>query len=288
MVMTNVHRDTKKKYWNIDTQFRDDYQEYSVSSPTQYTFTLPQVINNVKSIRVVNLELPLLFDNVSSTLGNNVFLITYNSVVYTLTVPNGYYTPNSLVSKINDLIADTDLNNKVSVSKSGNYFALTTLYNGSYTISFAVGNVANNLTPFDKYNIKSKLGWMLGFRQLSYTISNSSSIQSECVIDIARPKYVYLACDDFVNGGPNSFVSSFPNSFLNKNILAKITLDTALYPVGSLLPANLLNGYLHSDKRTYSGITNLQRLKIQLVNEYGFVLNLNGADFSFCLEIEYE
>jgi hypothetical protein len=60
------------------------------------------------------------------------------------------------------------------------------------------------------------------------------------------------------------------------------------YGNGTVLPANEYNGLLLSDKRTYSGKVNLQKLKIQLVNEYGFPVNLNGLDFSFCLEIEYE
>jgi len=29
-------------------------------------------------------------------------------------------------------------------------------------------------------------------------------------------------------------------------------------------------------------------LKIQLVNAYGVPVHLNGLDFSFCLEVEYE
>lgn len=288
MVMTNVYRDSKKKYWNIDTQFRDDYQEYSSSSPTQYTFTLPQTINNVKNIRVVNMELPMLFDNVSTTLGNHLFVITYNSTEYTITIPNGSYDISALITKINAQINATALNGKIAVSNSGNYFVFTTSVSGTFVITFSVGSFVNNLVSFDKYNIKSKIGWMLGFRELSYTLQGATTLTSECVFDILRPKYVYLACDDYVNGGPNSFLSNLPQSVLNKNILAKITLDNKLYPVGSTLPANLLNGYLQSDKRVYSGITNLQRFKFQLVNEYGFSLHLNGADFSFCLEIEYE
>jgi hypothetical protein len=45
---------------------------------------------------------------------------------------------------------------------------------------------------------------------------------------------------------------------------------------------------LLSDRRKYSGKVNLQKLRVQLVNEYGVAVNMNGMDFSFCLEIEYE
>jgi hypothetical protein len=65
MVMTNVHKETKKKYWNIDTRFRDDYSQYSQtlsgSQINWYTFTLPQTINDVKNIFVNTLELPISF-----------------------------------------------------------------------------------------------------------------------------------------------------------------------------------------------------------------------------------
>ena len=38
MVMTNVSKPTKTKYWNIDTQFSSDYTS---SNPTEYNISLP-------------------------------------------------------------------------------------------------------------------------------------------------------------------------------------------------------------------------------------------------------
>jgi hypothetical protein len=65
MVMTNVSKPTQKQYWNIDTRFHDDYDNYSQmvgGNPISwYTFTLPQPINNVKSIKADNIELPISF-----------------------------------------------------------------------------------------------------------------------------------------------------------------------------------------------------------------------------------
>jgi hypothetical protein len=129
---------------------------------------------------------------------------------------------------------------------------------------------------------------MLGFRDITYTTTAPGTIVSEQLFDLNRMHYLYLIAEEFSSNTPNSFISPFATSLLNKNILAKITIDKQLYPYGTVLPANLLNGYLQSDRRTYSGKINLQRLKFQLVNEYGVVMNLNGSDFSFCLEIEYE
>jgi hypothetical protein len=97
-----------------------------------------------------------------------------------------------------------------------------------------------------------------------------------------------LVIDEFNNGNQNSFISPLPTSIINKNILAKIVIDYQHYGYGTIMPANHYNGFLLSDRRSYNGKVNLQKLKIQLVNEYGYPINLNGLDFSFSLEIEYE
>jgi len=44
MVMTNVQKPTKVKYYNLDTRFRDDYDEYSKTCPTFYNITIPNVL----------------------------------------------------------------------------------------------------------------------------------------------------------------------------------------------------------------------------------------------------
>lgn len=294
MVMTQVQKETKKKYWNIDTQFRDDYDISSNTS--QYIFSLPQPINDVKSICVTNVELPITFYNISANLGNNLFKVTdsMNSMYYYILIPDGNYDQTSLTDAINGELLSQGLTNiSFSVIKGHSTF----IHNGGqYTYEFAVKSnykksASTNmvLSDFDKYTLKSNLGWLLGFRNISYTTSPLDSYNtSEQLMDVNRLHYFYLVVDEFSSNTPNSFISPFTTSILNKNILAKISLDQYYYPFGTVLLANYCNGHLLSDKRTYSGKINLQRLKIQLVNEYGAQINLNGSDFSFCIEIEYE
>jgi hypothetical protein len=300
MVMTQVQKEMKKKYWNIDTQFRDDYDSYydaCFNNVTQYTFSLPQAINDVKSICVMNVELPITFYNISASIGNNMFKITHNSTYYYIVIPDGNYDTAGITSAINSQLANqgfspTDISFAIY---NGGYSKFT--FNsggGTYTFDFAVKrNITSSMhtttmnNDFDKYTVKNKLGWLLGFRNITYTAS-TGSLQSEQLLDLNRIHYFYLVVDEFSVITPNSFISPFATSILNKNILAKISLDEKVYPFGTVLPANYSNGHLQSDKRTYAGKINLQRLKVQLVNEYGTPINLNGSDFSFCLEIEYE
>jgi hypothetical protein len=303
MVMTNVTKPTQKKYWNIDTRFHDDYDNYSRMVGGQtipwYTFTLPQAINDVKSITVDNVELPISFYMISAALGNNVMQVGGSL----LTIPDGNYTLASLRTTFTTAIAGISATGlSYDISYNGNPFSSFKNTSGSaITINFAIKasktNACTNVTAlgatadFDKFNFKSKLGWLLGFRNLSYTIpATSGVVYSESIIDLNSPRYLYLVIDEFTSSAPNSFISPLPMSIINKNILGKISMDYAHYPQGAgvIMPANQHNGFLKSDKRTYSGKVNLQKLKIQLVNEYGNSINLNGLDFSFCVEIEYE
>ena len=73
MVMTDVVPPTKTKYLTIDTRFHDDYQSGTVAN---YNISLPERINDVKSIRVTNIEIPITYYNISANRGNNTFSLS--------------------------------------------------------------------------------------------------------------------------------------------------------------------------------------------------------------------
>lgn len=292
MVMTNVVKPCKTKYYNIDSRFRDDYDEYS-KNPTTYNITLPERITDVKSILVYNAEIPMSYYNISSSLENNMFQITNQNqtISKTIIVRDGNYDGAQLKTEINTQLITVGLTDISFDFVTNNTFFQTS--NANYKIQFAVksamtssGNSTN--TDFDKFSFKTKLGWLLGFRNTEYSFSQINKITSEAFLDLNGPRYMYLVVDEFINGNQNSFLSPMHSSLLNKNILAKITPDNNRYVFNKILIANLLNGLLLTDKRSYNGKVDLHRLKIQLVNEMGNPMNLNGLDFSFSLQVEYE
>ena len=295
MVMTNVSRNSKRKFINIDSKHRDEYgakyldayQTYSTNYPANFNITLPERINDVKSIIVCNAEIPMSFYNVSGTLGNNYFkLINGNSYVI-INVPSAEYTPDSLMTAINAKInaSGAAYAGRVACSIAGNRTTFTST-NGAYTIMFDVDETGNT----DAYHFKDKLGWMLGFRKQSYVISSTPvvSASSENVIDINTTRYLYLVLDEYTKGNQNSFISPMRESLIRKNIIAKITLNKTVFRFGEILPANNVNGYLLTDRRNYTGKVDLQKLNVQLVDETGTPVDLNGLDFSFCIEVEHE
>lgn len=277
MVMTNVQKNSKTKYINIDTQFRDEYNYLKTSN---YNITLPERVNEIKDLKVTNIEIPLTYFIISENLGNNYFKITVSGTESVITIADGNYTSSSLQTAINTALSGKNL----SCTLTQNSFSSFVTSSGTIKIEFDVDKYGNS----DKYNFKSKLGWLLGFRNITYDLTTNATT-SEGFLNLNGPNYLYLAVDEFnKSSNQNSFSSPLFSSMVNKNILARIVIDHKNYTFGDVLVASIDNGYLLSDTRNYTGKIDLQKLNIQLLNETGIPMNLNSLDFSFCLEVTHE
>jgi hypothetical protein len=272
MVMTNVQKEAKTKYINIDTKFRD---EYNYKLTTDYNITLSERLTDVRNMTVASAEIPNTIYNISENMKNNAIKFPSSNI---LVVPDGHYTQAALIAALNAQSTTLGLGTTFDIS----YNKTTITPSGATTINFDVDSSGN----FAKYDFKSRLGWLLGFRNQSYTFS--SKLTSEFLVDLSGPRYLYLVVDEFTGGNQKSFVSPLPTSVINKNILARVTMNNTTYPFMSIVPANAANGLLLSDTRSYTGKVDIQKLNVQLINENGTVMNLNGADFSFCVRMEHE
>jgi len=283
MVMTNVMKPGKTKYINIDTRFREDYDMNTLS---KQNVSLPERYTDVRSISVVSTEIPMSYYNISSALGNNAFKVTTRSdpsKIDHIKIPDGQYTLNELISNINTL--SSIIIQTVSIDSVTKKINLNTTAGAVDPIfDFTIDENGNR----SRFDFKSSLGWLLGFRKPIVDDGTEDNI-APGLPSIGGPRYLYLVVDEFTSSGnQSSFVSPLPNSLINKNILARISVSKQDYPFGSILPANLSNGLLMTDVRSYTGKVDIQKLNIQLVNEFGNVIDLNGDDFSFCLKIEHE
>jgi hypothetical protein len=307
MIMTNVSRHSKYKFINIDSKYKDNTENRYVASydplktnfQASFNVTLPERINDVKSVMVCNAEIPMSFYNISATLGNNYFKIVTGALrtgaTYSvIQIPNGEYTSATLKTAITTAIhavagfAGTP--DKITLDiGSNNLSSFTANSGGAFTLVFDTDINGND----DAYQFKDKLGWLLGFRKRNYTITSgtpsTATVSSENMVDLNTIRYLYLAVDEYTKGTQNSFLSPMQNSFLrSKTILAKITLNKKTFSFGDILPANNFNGFLLSDRRQYSGKVDIQKLNVQLIDDTGTPVDLNGMDFSFCLEVEHE
>jgi len=293
-VINPLKKRTIKLNLNIDTRFRENY--FSTPS-TNFNLALPTQFNDVVQMQLMAIELPTSYYAISSSYGNNYFTIkvsmsngTSSSAV--ITIPNGNYTEQTIIDAVNDeLTSEGGLFAYVSFSieliggETGT--AKTTVApNSSAPVSPnpVISNIELNFQA-DKNGgedrnmpLQLKLGWILGFRSGLYV--GETSYTSESIVDTVRPKYVYLAVNDYNNNVNNSFYSAFNQSILNKNILARISLTEGAF---NILQQNNLN--LVTTPRDYFGPVNIHTMNIQLLDEYGRIVDLNGMDFSFCLTL---
>ena len=277
-----LKKKTLRKNLNIDSRFRENY--YTTSS-TNFNINLPLSMNNVYQMELMAIELPTTYYVVSKQYGNNFFYINVNNETTIINIPDGNYNDVTIMNAIN-----------AQLTYAGAPFNLISfivnLSNGTGTGQTLVGPIAENTVTnitldfqADKFGVQDqntplplKFGWLLGFRNGIYT--NNLNYVSEGIANISGPNYFYLVVDDFNNNVINGFYSAFNSSILNKNILSRISLQGPTF--GIIQQNNLLS---ITTPREYFGPVNIVNLNIQLLDEFGRIVNLNNMDFSFCLSL---
>ena len=167
-------------------------------------------------------------------------------------------------------------------------FGLSTQQNKSNLLNirfnFNVNNSGsiNNTTP-----LLFRLGWQLGFRAGEYNFdvdTSEGSIISEGVCFVNGPQYCYIVVNDYNNSSNNFFRAAFAESILSPNILGRINLTKGIQ-INNVYKSGQDDNYNDSLNRTreYFGPVDIQRLSVQILDEYGRVLDLNNMDWSFVL-----
>ena len=289
---------------NIDTRFRKNLLS---SQSSDFILQLPSKINKVVSMTLSSIELPVTFYGISQSYGNNFFDI---SIIYDLsgtitetnkqiTVSDGNYNVADLVVNINKQLSPKDASGNLVTPND--YFSyihflhdvtdtgsgtgkLRVTLNTEYSESSKISNISLDFLKTingepDNTSLICKMGFNLGYLKGSYT--GSTTHIADTIVEPSPIRYIYLAIDDFNNNVNNHFVSVFPDSILNANILARISIKGSYF---SILMENDFN--IVTEPRRYFGPIDLQRLHIRLLDEHGRVLQMNNANFSFCLNLK--
>lgn len=289
-IINPLKRKTNRIFVNIDTRFRDNYYG---SQSTNFFMGVP-ALGNVLSMQLSQIELPTTFYAISKQLGNNYFNISANLIGQSpfntlVEIPSGNYSYENMITLLNTIMSNlgglfanilfginiTDVN-----TGSGQmYVSINSNYTGP-PFEFAL-NFQANMSGTDDRNtpLPLKLGWMFGFRNGYYF--NNTNYVSEGLVNLLGPRYLYLSIDDYNRNLNNGFYSAFSSSVLNKNILARISLQSNAFNIFSENNLNLI-----TYPRKYFGPVNIGHMTIQLLDEYGRIVNLNNMDYSFCLTFE--
>lgn len=301
---------------NIDTKFRENYLR---TKSSDFQIDLPARFSKVISMQLTSLELPLAFYGISQQFENNYifFKVTYPENFVSITdenfdintytgnliteerifdIPEGNYTSSEFVALINLIVGGTAVILDAANITIFNYilFTLDLTETGSGTGKVTVspnGTHANKIKfiEFDFTRNKAgvcdkyipynyRIGRNLGFIKPTY--SGSNTYTADTVIEPNTIRYLYLVVDDFNNNVSNNFVGTYNRSIHSSNILARISVQGSFF---SLLMNDQYNNI--SLPRKYFGPVDIQRLHIQLTDDNGRIIDLNNADFSFCLNL---
>ena len=274
---------------NIDTRFRENYY---TSNASNFHVNLPIRLTQVVSLQLSAMEMPTTFYVISKVFGNNFFVLEISGLdPLIVTIPDGNYDYLALQNYINNYLttvatgAYQNINCLVDINTpgglgpsagSGKMIFGSTSGTQAFSINFLVDRYGNEdrQTP-----LPLKLGWLMGYREGYY--ENAYTYPSEGVVNLIGPRYIYLVIDDFNNNVNDGFYGAFTSSILNKNILARISLQGSVFSVLSQNNFNLL-----TTPRQYFGPVDIQKLQVQLLDEYGRILDLNNMDYSFCLSFQ--
>jgi hypothetical protein len=297
------------KCLNIDTKFRDTL---TTTQSSDFTIQLTTKLNKVVSMELSAIEIPFTFYNISQYNGNNYLYLKIicdpstilnnnygeKNIIHEeniFIIPDGNYTAPDLINKLNSIISPEDENgNLIDPGNIFSYvhFKLDINENGCgsgkviiepfgekaeiiKSISFDFTKNINGVS--DSTNIATRIGWTLGFNRAYY--DNEFYYIGESVIDCNNNRYIYLSIDDYNKNSNNSFISVFNQSILNDDIIARISIE------GSLGTVKNNKMIFITEPRQYFGPVDIQRLRIRLFDEFGRILQMNGANYSFCLKL---
>jgi hypothetical protein len=309
-----------KRTYTIDSIFRQNY-DLPDNASHNYIIQLPETINRAITMSISSLEIPLTYYNISTFNNNNVFSIQelsgndISGTLYTIMLTNGLYQAlfnaneyntkliaYNIVDEITTCLANcpnSDISKNLRFNlddRTGQsyFYFLNSNSNKRYKINFDIDN-SNSITSSNNSNIKyncienylhQKLGWQLGFTSRTIIV-DSSSTYSERICYINYPRYIYIALDDFQASSRNYF-SVAAQSLIAPNIIGRINILSLLEEKTAFKQAASAGDFLFTQKhiREYFGPTDITKLRIQLLDEYGRPFSLNNADWSFVVTFE--
>ena len=295
------HPSTPKKVWRkirktiiVDSR---DRQMNAGSHPGSYTVTLPTVYQNVVAATLKTIELPLSFYQFSGAMSNVTLNFSYGaygtaSSPLVLTLPDGNYSISQLIAALN-----TALNTAIVAAggTTGNLTCSFSSITGKITFT-GLANFAFYLTPQVPISAKGGnsltsnfttwwgLGYFLGFTAQTQTPTNNGSNYSLVSQFLANPfptNYILMdmetmnkidetSLDDRKAWKVNGAFAKIPTDG-NSGDFIYLT-DTAAYQ---------LNRAVYSPP-----ISKLTQLFIKFRLHDGRIIDFNGVEHSFTLEIE--
>ncbi len=286
--------DLRKRLINVDSTFRTNQAD----SITNFQYRCEHTYKNIIKMRVASVEIPNSFYTFTAERQNNRLSIVtkdFNGIERTLVIiiDDGNYTSAELIDIIQNefntfrdntgiylTIEVNQYSGKVTIINTG--VANPALPLPTYPTSNAKPTVFSFATPTPQLKRHNGLGFAynLGFRSVRFEPEPDTSgsltiysITGTAVIDVIEDQYLLIGLNDF-----HTLEHKTDTDYFQK--LAKIIVREEKYAVIYDDGASLI-----SNEIIFPQPQNLTNLQVCLLDRYGYIIDLNGLNWTMTLEI---
>ena len=290
-----------RKVLSVDTNDRDINKW---PNPCEFEVSCPQSYNNIESIRLLNIQTPNKFYNISEYLQNNKFKIHVNGLDPKIIIlEDGFYNIDNLVNSLNNAttikVKHNEVNNKIYFGHDNSGFSLIfnsqdLVYNNCYNSNY------NNIY---KQHSKWGLGAILGFNKDNVTskqesnknnfkydniqwVSNDNNIiEPFKAVDLDEYQNIYIEVDKlnksdeikpYVVDKINNTNSGIMNSFFAKVPIIKNEQNQSI---------NTKDFCIEGVSYFQPPLENINKLKIKIRYHNGLLVDLQNYNISMTFEI---
>ncbi len=277
---------TPKKVWRkirkciqIDSR---DRQQVANSHSGDYTVTLPAVYTGIYSIGVRSYEIPNTVYAISSCRNNNTFTFNDGSD-HALAIPDGNYDATSLAAALQVAIRTIDGVFSVTLSPVSNKYVFTTA-TGDFSLTFATTAATGSANCGSTNPIGYASDWGLGY-YVGFDVGTATSATNSLTATYVprAPAFRYLDLDlEQLNKIDSTAIDNKKSGRID-GTFTKIQMNV---PVGSVAfyedtSVPPVNTHIYNPP-----VAKLGQLHVRFREHDGRIVNFNGAEHSFTLEIE--
>lgn len=272
-----------KKVITIDSRFREKKIQITMSS--DFWVNLKDNIINVISMELHDIIIPYSWYRFSEEQGNNKLVIHPGGGV-----PNEIYIldPGNY-NTLSDICGN--LKTASGIYFSSKYCLHTDQVTKKVTISSEIGCLCDgfgsgsggaaptfSIFPTEQPGYEKRtLAWILGFHKKTYPQTKHTGDGILLIGSDIRYRYFYLVVDDYKN--IDNFIAEplDRDKYINDFILARVIIQIQ----------DSINTQVSFEKytRIYDGPCDINKLHIKLIDEWGYVVNLNEMEMSLSLEL---
>lgn len=269
--------DIRRHIISIDSQFRENPRG---STAGDFWWHLVAPIRNVLRVRITSVELPNNYKFFTAERKFTTLNIIRDVSSYEIIVPNGNYTVGDMIDELETGIAAySDLS-----GMTFNFSEITGKFTICSPFPFTLDPVSGgHIRPFN-YG----LGWFMGF---SYGLHDAVEtgvgtgdycLSSDGCADFAGDNYLLLKVNDF-----DCVVHTV--AVYSEGLPAQENAITALAKLVLREPKNYMTfddaGNQHIKEVVFQNPRDLLRFHIQLLDDFGDVIDMCSSQFSFSLEV---